>query len=155
MRIFTTLLFFTIAKITVAQPGLDTSTYAFPIGSHFILQIIEVQNELKYTVLKLDTMFRDLDYSNQDSLFEKIPTTNTIEFFFGKGNDQDGPFKTVLLIRNNTKFFLEYKALISYEYHEGFYETSVVDLFPGVKSSELWNANLNAIVLHKFKKKKK
>jgi hypothetical protein len=154
MKPSTILLFLIIAKITTAQPLVDTATYAFPIGSHIILQIVEFKKELKYTVLKSETFTDNLDWSNKDSVFEKTPTIGTVEFFFGKGKDQDGPFKTVLLIRNNTKFKLEYKAQISYENYEGFYETSVMDLLPRVYSSELWKANLSAILLHKFKKKK-
>jgi len=154
MKTLTFFLFLLIVQNSIGQAIVDTSTYAFPIGTHFILQLVEYKNELKYTVTKSDPYSKSLDYSNSESLFEKTPINGTIECYFGKGIDQKGPFKSVLLVRNNSKSILEYKALISYENRDGFYETSVVDLFPGVKSSELWNDNLSGIVLTKFQKKK-
>jgi hypothetical protein len=50
------------------------------------------------------------------------------------------------------KVSLNYKAEISYKKRGKFYSTSVNMLFPGVRSSELWNNKLTGIILHGFLK---
>ena len=134
-----------------SQVQKDTATYAFPIGSKFTLELIQVDsNNYKYHVLNMEQIDYSIDYSETDSLFSSNPIPGTIECFFAKGVDQDGPFKSVLILRNNSKVYIDYKAEIAYDQSGSFYTTSVHPLFPGVKSSELWNDKLTAIVIHKI-----
>lgn len=129
----------------------DTTTYAFPIGSKFTLELIQIDSiNYKYHVLNMEQIDYSIDYSETDSLFSDKPTPGTIECFFAKGINQDGPFKSVLLLRNNSKVDINYKADIAYDQSGQFYNTSVHPLFPGVRSSELWKADLTAIIIHRM-----
>jgi hypothetical protein len=126
----------------------DTSIYAMPIGTKFTLELTKVSNkEYKYEIVNFLEISYSIDYSNCDTLFEKSPKPETIECYFAKGIDQTGSFKSVLILRNNTKSIINYEALISYEGNKDFYETSVSQLYPGALSSELWNDKLSAIVI--------
>ena len=136
-----------------SQEQNDTTTYAFPIGSKFTLELIKVDsNNYNYHVLNMEQFNHAIDYSETDSLFSVKPIPGTIECFFAKGKDQNGPFKSVLILRNNSKVYINYKALIAYDQSGQYYNTSVDSLLPGVKSSELWNDNLTAIIIHKIHK---
>jgi len=140
-----------IATGLFSQNQKDTATYAFPLGCKFILELIQTDStHYKYHVLEMEIIEYSIDYSETDTLFMSNPTPGTIECYFAPGVDQDGPFKTVLLLRNNSENIIDYQAMISYKGVDGFYKTSVSSLFPGVRSSELWNDNLTAIVLHKL-----
>ena len=147
------LLLILLSSNLYSQEQKDTTTYTFPIGSKFTLELIQVDsNNYKYHVLNMEQIDYSIDYSETDSLFSVKPIPGTIECFFAKGMDQDGPFKSVLLLRNNSKVFINYKADIAYDQSGQFYNTSVYPLFPGVKSNELWNDNLTAIVIHSIDK---
>ena len=147
------LLLILLSSHLYSQEQKDTTTYAFPIGSKFTLELIQVDsNNYKYHVLNMEQIDYSIDYSETDSLFSVKPIPGTIECFFAKGVDQDGPFKSVLILRNNSKIYINYKADIAYDQSGQFYNTSVHPLFPGVRSSELWNDNLTAIVIHKIHK---
>lgn len=138
-----------------SQVQKDTSTYAFPIGSKFTLELIRVDSvNYKYHVLNMEEFKQSIDYDKTDNLFSSKPIPETIECFFAKGVDQSGPFKSVLILRNNSKVYLAYKAEIAYDQKGAFYSTSVSSLLPGVRSSELWNNNLTAIVIHNIHKEK-
>jgi len=127
---------------------IDTSIYAMPIGCKFTLKLINVADKkYKYEIVNFVEIDYFIDYSKSDTLFEKSPKPETIECFFAKGIDQTGPFKSVLLLRNNTKSIINYEALISFHGKDEFYKTSVSPLYPGVRSSELWNDKLSAIVI--------
>jgi hypothetical protein len=154
MKVFLIAFSILISNSLLSQVLKDTATYAFPIGSKFTLELIKVnEKEFKYHVLKLEPINYAIDYSKTDSLFALKPEKGTIECYFAKGIDQKGPFKTVLILRNNTGLYLDYKAEIAYEQRDGFFSTSVEPLFPGVKSSELWNNQLTAILIHNISKK--
>jgi hypothetical protein len=126
----------------------DTSTYAFVIGTKFTLKLVQTDSKhYKYTVQNFKEIDYSIDYSETDSLFDKTPVPETIECYFATGTDQTGPFKSVLILRNNTKKVINYEALISYAGRDGFEKTSTTPLFPGARGSELWNNNLSAIVI--------
>lgn len=140
---------------SISNGGNDTTTYAFPIGAKFTLKLIPTDSKnYKYTVLNFQKIDYAIDYSETDSLLEIKPVPETIECVFARGTDQEGPFKSVLIIRNNTKKTIYYEALISYIGQNEFMKTSVTPLFPGVRSSELWNNNLSAIVIQNISNKK-
>jgi len=149
------ILFFFLSSYLYAQEQKDTATYAFPIGSKFTLELIQMDSiNYKYHVLLIEPIDFSIDYSETDNLFSDQPIPETIECFFAKGKDQDGPFKTVLILRNNSKEYINYKAEIAHDLSGQFYNTSVYPILPGVRSSELWNNHLTAIVIHKIQREK-
>jgi hypothetical protein len=144
-----------ISTCAYSQEKQDTATYAFPLGSKFTLELVQVEpNVYKYHVLNMEPISYAVDYSKSDSLFTSKPIKGTIECIFAKGIDQSGPFKSVLLIRNNSDLSISYKAEIAYDQSGNFHSTSVEPLYPHVRGSELWNDNLTAIVIHKISTKK-
>jgi len=142
-------LVFLLSSFIFSPTEEDSSPHVFPIGSKFVLKLIEKDNgKFDVEVLSESKIKKKVDYSKSESYFSKKPIPGTIECIFAKGEK----FKSVLLIRNNTKFALNYKADISYNNSGKFYSTSVMMLFPGVSSSELWKDNLKGIILHDFTK---
>lgn len=141
----------TIFTTSTYGQGKDTATYSFSVNQKVTLEIIQVDSvNLKYHVLDIQQIEPGLDYTETDTLFKDDPQDNTLVFYFAEGIDQDGPFKTVLILRNNTDFIINYKLAITDDLDKGFYMTSVTPLFPNVISSELWNDNLKALVPHKL-----
>lgn len=133
----------------------DTTIYAMPIGSKFTLELIKVSNEkYRYEIVNFVEIDYSIDYSKTDTLFDKLPKPETIECYFAKGIDQTGPFKSVLILRNNSKKTINYEALVSYHGKEGFFNTSVSPLHPGVRSCELWNDSISAIVIKNLNNEK-
>jgi hypothetical protein len=150
MRQILSLLIFCTTFSLLAQEK-DTTTYSFSVNQKVILEIIQIDSvNLKYHVVDIQQIEPGLDYSETDTLFKDEPVKNTLVFYFAEGIDQGGPFKTVLILRNNTDFMISYKLAITDDPSEGFYMTSVTPLFPNVISSELWNDNLKALVPHKL-----
>jgi len=147
-------IFFSCFATLYSQTRKETTTYAFPIGTKFTLELIQTDSvNYKYHVLEMEPFDHSIDYAKTDSIFSDKPIPGTIECFFAKGIDLEGQFKSVLLLRNNTTEYINYEALIAYDESGNFYETSVYPLLPGVRSSELWNNHLTAVVIHKIRKK--
>jgi hypothetical protein len=146
-QILTLLTLFTTLSLIGQEK--DTTTYSFSVNQKVTLEIIKTDSiNLKYHVLDIQQIEPGLDYSETDALFQDDPKENTLVFYFAEGIDQDGPFKTVLILRNNTDFTINYKLAITDYPDKGFYLTSVYPLYPNVISSELWNDNLKALVPH-------
>ena len=125
----------------------------FPIGTKFVLELTDDdEGNYDFKVLSEESINYKADYSKSEDYFSENPVPGTIECVFAKGIDQGGPFKSVLLIKSNLKVMLNYKAEVSYKKSGKFYSTSVSMLFPGVRSSELWNDKLTGIILHDFTK---
>lgn len=133
----------------------DTATYAFPIGTKFTLELIKIDSvNYKYHILSMEPFNGRIDYADTDSLFSKSPIEGTLEGIFAEGKNQDGPFKSVLVWKNNSDIYIDYKARIDYDLSGRFYSTSVYPILPRIKASELWNDNLKGIVIHKLQRKR-
>jgi hypothetical protein len=111
-------------------------------------------DDFKYHVLSMEPIDYSIDYSKKENLFNPNPIPGTIECIFAKGVDQEGPSKSVLILRNNSKVIISYEAEISYDQSGKIYSTSVEPLFPNAKQSELWNDHLTYIVIHSLSKAK-
>jgi len=147
-------LFLAIILFSFVPNKTQSDYHLFPIGTKFTIQLIDNKDgSYDIKVLKEEQIKYKVDYSKTDSIFSSNPKPGTIEGIFAKGIDQKGAFKSVLIIRNNTKIALGYGADISFNKNGKFYSTSVSMLFPGVISSELWRDKLKGIVLHDFIKK--
>lgn len=126
----------------------DTLFNVIQIGAKFTLKLNKISDKkYKYEVVDFQEIDYCIDYSKTDTLFSKSPELGTIECYFARGIDQSGPFKSVLILRNNTKEIINYEALISYQGKDEFFNTNVSSLYPNVKASELWNDNLTAIII--------
>ena len=147
------IIFLLLVMTLSCRAQIDTTTYAFQIGSKFILELIPTDSvNFKYQVLYMEKIDYKLDFMETEQLFSPEPVPGTIECIFGRGTEPDGPFKSVLAIRNNSEISLNYEALIAEKGKEDFYQTSVQPLHPGVRSTELWNDFLSAVVIHNIKK---
>lgn len=87
-------------------------------------------------------------------MFQENPQENTIEIFFMGAYNNDGKkdsdWKSLLMIRNNLKIPLNYKADIKYYFSDSFENTSIVPSFPGAKGYELWHHKIDFITLYDF-----
>ncbi len=144
-------LFFAIILFSFVPNKSQSDYHVFPIGTKFTIQLIDNKDGSKdIKILEEKQIKYRIDYSKTDSIFSNNPKPGTIEGIFAKGIDQKGPFKSVLILRNNTKVALGYSADISFNKSGKFYSTSVSMLFPGAISSELWKDKLKGIILHDF-----
>ena len=150
MRILIALVFLICSCSVNAQSGADTTSYPFSAGTHFILKVVKTKTGLKTTLVKIEKVKKDVDYLNMGVLFSATPAPGTIEGVFGKGAGIDGQYKTALMLRNNTKFKIGYKARILYTGRKGWFETDVYDILPETGSNELWQNDLSAIELRNF-----
>lgn len=151
MRILIALAFLIVAHSVNAQSGSDTTRYPFSAGTHFILKVVKTNTGLKTSLVKIEKIRKEVDYMNLGPIFSAKPSPGTIEGVFGKGAGQDGQFKSVLMLRNNTKLKIEYKARILYTGRKGWVETDVYDLLPETGSNELWQNDLSGIELRNFR----
>lgn len=144
------LLFLTIVSNVFSQVQKDTVSYAFPIGSRFTLELIPVDSiNYKYHVLNSEKFDLCMRFSNAKNHLSKEPISGTIECIFAKGEEAD---QSILILRNNSKVSIDYKAMISYDYTGRFYETSVYPLLPNVSSIEIWNNKLTNIFINNISK---
>jgi hypothetical protein len=151
MRFLIALALLICTNILNAQTGADTTSYPFSAGTHFILKVVKTKTGLKTSLVKIEKVKKDVDYLNMGTLFCATPIPGTIEGVFGKGAGIDGQYKTALMLRNNTKFKMEYKARILYTGRKGWVETDVYDLLPQTGSNELWQNDLSAIEMRNFR----
>lgn len=151
MRILIAFAFLIISCSLNAQSGADTTRFPFTAGTHFTLKVVKTKTGLKISLAKIEKVKKDVDYLNMGILFNATPTPGTIEGVFGKGAGIDGQYKTALMLRNNTKFKIEYKARILYTGRKGWVDTDVYDLLPETGSNELWQNDLSAIEVRNFR----
>ena len=74
-------------------------------------------------------------------------------FFYGayyNDGSKDSDWKTVLILRNNFKKHINYKADIKYCFNEGFENTSIVGAYPGTNTTEIWSHKIDYITLYDF-----
>jgi hypothetical protein len=153
MRTLFIILLAIIVQTGLAQTNKSSVMKEIPVGSHVYLQVDEINNDILVHILAIEKYDKELDPARAASLFEKTPEPGTIELYFGNVRD-GGQFKSVLLIRNNTKYILEYQAKISYPDQREAVESDVKELLPDRIINQSWNDNLKGISLSGFKVKK-
>ncbi len=151
MRTLFMILLAFLIQAGMSQTGTSSLMKEIPFGSHAYLQVDDIGNDILVHILAVEKYDKDLDPSKTAVLFEKIPEPGTIELYFGKGKD-GGPFKSILLIRNNAKKTIEFQGQAS-DPGQGATGARAMELRPGVISSELWNEELKGIILSGFKVK--
>jgi hypothetical protein len=90
-------------------------------------------------------------------LFEEKGEEGTIEFYFCLGTsgetekEREEKMKVLLIMKNRTKFSLNYNADIQLEENGEFVKTSNVGTYPGAKGTEMWPYMIYQIGLNNFK----
>tara|TARA_R110002012_G_scaffold321359_1_gene548834 strand:- start:227 stop:790 length:564 start_codon:yes stop_codon:yes gene_type:complete len=142
-------------KIPDKFPTEFDSNFTFPLGSKIILELKKKKNgKYEYSVLSVDKIEGYYSLESDENLFEPKPKENTVEIFFmgafyNEGKE-DKDWKTLLMMRNNLKTPINYKADIKFYFKEEFENTSIVGAFPNVKTNEIWAHKIDFITLYDF-----
>jgi len=137
-------------------PTTFENSFTFPLGSKILIELKENTNgSYDYKVLKIENIEDYYSLDEDKNLFDSDPKENTVELFFMGAyyNDgsKDSDWKTVLILRNNSKKHINYKADIKYYYSDVFENTSIVGAFPGTNTTEIWAHKIDFITLYDFK----
>lgn len=152
-------IFFVQGQTTVNIPkelptGFEKS-FTFPLGSKILIELKEnIKGIYDYKVLSIEALENYYSIDENKNLFDSDPKENTVELFFMGAyyNDgsKDSDWKTVLILRNNFKKHINYKADIKYYFKEGFENTSIVGAYPGTNTTEIWSHKIDYITLYDF-----
>lgn len=137
-------------------PTTFENSFTFPLGSKILIELKENTNgSYDYKVLKIENIEDYYSLDEDKNLFDAKPKENTVELYFMGAyyNDgsKDSDWKTVLILRNNSKKHINYKADIKYYYSDVFENTSIVGAFPGTNTTEIWAHKIDFITLYDFK----
>jgi len=86
---------------------------------------------------------------NGDHLFTGKPDSNQVKLFFFRGKFGSAP-ATLLVIKSGLSVPLEYSAKIKPKGRGRFRMTSVMPLFPNLRSVEEWPDSLDEIIIDNF-----
>ena len=148
------------AQITPNVPSkfpTDYGAFTFALGSKVLIELKAVDSsKFEYKVLSIETIEDMYSFKKREDLFSKNPKENTIEIFFmgafyNEGKE-DKDYKTLLMLRNNLKERVNYKADIKYYNAEQFKNTSIVGASPGTNTKEIWPQKIDYITLYNFVK---
>lgn len=135
------------------------NSFTFPLMTKIVLELKETKDrKYRYKVLSMEPVEEYYSLSKKENMFSKSPKKNTVELFivgayYNEGkNDKD--WKTVLLIRNNLKKDITYKADIKYYYSDTFENTSIVGAFSGTFTTELWHHKIDYVTIYDFEELK-
>ncbi|MFV0390786.1 MAG: hypothetical protein ACK5KP_02705 [Paludibacteraceae bacterium] len=135
------------------------NSFTFPLGSKIMLELKEKKNgKYEYRVLSIEKIEGYYSFEANENLFEENPKENTVEIYFmgafyNEGNE-DKDWKSLLMMRNNLKEPINYKADIKYYFKDEFENTSIVGAFPNAKTNEIWAHKIDFITLYDFEKLK-
>lgn len=136
------------------------NSFSFPLGSKVLLELKEKKNgQYEYSVVSVEKVEGYYSLESDKNLFDENPKENTVEIYFmgafyNEGKE-DKDWKSLLMMRNNLKKPLNYKADIKYYFKENFENTSIVGAFPNAKTNEIWAHKIDFITLYDFEKLKK
>jgi hypothetical protein len=132
--------------------------FAFPIGSKFTIKLHQTDSlHFDYSIIKFEPFQEVVDTWEKDDLFEEKGEEGTIEFYFCLGTsgetekEREEKMKVLLIMKNRTKFSLNYNADIQLEENGEFVKTSNVGTYPGAKGTEMWPYMIYQIGLNNFK----
>jgi len=133
--------------------------FAFPLGRKVTIKLVPVDSvKFQYYVTDISSFAEVVDTYKDNNLFSKKPEADTIELLFCIGThgdtqeEREKNYKTLLILRNNLSFPLEYNADMRVYQQEEFEPTSVVTLFPGTLMREMWPYMIEEIALYNFRK---
>lgn len=129
--------------------------FTFELGSKILIELKETgKGKYDYKVISIEKIGTFYSFEKNENLFDKNPKENTVELFFMGAFYDDGSedkdSKTLLMLRNNSKKHITYKADIKYYFNDGFENTSIVGAFPGTNTSEIWAHKIDFITLYDF-----
>ncbi|MFB6320869.1 hypothetical protein [Saccharicrinis sp. FJH54] len=152
------LIFTSFIAFSQDLPTEPENGFAFLIGSKFTIKLYPTdKNSFEYSIIEFEPFQEIIDTWENDSLFIEGEKNGTIEFYFclSTSGDTDKEkaenMKTLLLMKNRTKYSLSYKSDIQREEDAEFEETSNVGTFSGAKGTEMWPYMIYQIGLHDFK----
>lgn len=136
------------------------NSFSFPLGSKILLELKEKKKgKYEYRVVSFEEVDGHYSFKADKNLFDENPKENTVEIYFmgayyNEGKE-DKDWKSLLIMRNNLKNPLNYKADIKYYFKESFENTSIVGAFPNVETKEIWAHKIDFITLYNFEELKK
>jgi hypothetical protein len=155
-------IFITLMTSAISAQKFDTiakSGYTFPIKSKLTLKLVAVDSlNYKFYILHYEPFNKIIDTYANEKYLSKPAADNTIEVIFcvsteGKTKEEkQANYKSLLLIKNGTKFPLEYRAKMKVSKSETFQSTSVVTIYPNAKNMEMWPYLIEKLALLDFKK---
>jgi hypothetical protein len=150
----------TINFLVKAQdlPTIPANGFSFPIGSKFTIKLIPIDStNFDYSIIEFEKFDKTVDTYKHDDLFNKTGNDSTITFYFCLGTHGDNKaeketnMKVLLLMKNYTKYMLNYTSEIQRK-EDGEYEpTSNVGTFSGAMGNEMWPYMIYSIGLRGFK----
>ncbi|MEG0915421.1 MAG: hypothetical protein RSF68_00240 [Myroides sp.] len=145
----------TTLNIPKELPTSYENSFTFPLGSKILIELKEnTKGSYDYKVLEIEDIEGYYSLEDNKNIFDTNPKENTVELFFMGAyyNDgsKDSDWKTVLILRNNFKKHINYKADIKYYFNEGFENTSIVGAYPGTNTTEIWSHKIDYITLYDF-----
>lgn len=135
------------------------NSFTFPLGSKILLELKEKANgKYDYSVISIEKIEGYYSFEADENLFDEKPQVNTVEIYFMGAYYNDGKddkdWKSLLMMRNNIKNPINYKADIKYYFKDDFENTSIVGAFPNAKTNEIWAHKIDFITLYNFEKLK-
>ena len=141
-------------------PTEPSNGYAFQIGSKFTIKLHPIDSlNFNYSIIKFEYHQDIIDTWDNDALFEKEGAKGTIDFFFGLATngktekEKKEKMKVLLIMKNNTKYSLNYNSDIQRKENGEFEKTSNVGTHSGLKGTEMWPYMIYQIGLNNFTKK--
>lgn len=142
-------------------PTKPENGFAFPIGSKFTIKLHPTDStNFDFSIIKFEPFQEVVDTWKNDELFEKKGEDGTIEFYFCLGTsgkteeEKEKNMKVLLLMKNRTKYSLNYNSDIQKTENGKFEKTSNLGTHPNVKSNEMWPYMIYQIGLNNFRKRK-
>ena len=131
--------------------------FAFPLGSKFTIKLHPTDSTaFDYSIIKFEPFEKIVDTWENDDLFEENGEDGTIEFYFCLGTsgetekEREEKMKVLLIMKNRTKYSLNYKSDIQREEQGEFEYTSNVGTHPNAKGTEMWPYMIYQIGLNSF-----
>ena len=139
-------------------PTEPANGYVFPIGSKFTIKLYPKDSiNFNYSIIKYEPFEDIVDTWENNYLFEKEGENETIEFYFCLGTsgeteeEKDKNMKVLLIMKNRTKYSLNYNSDIQKKEEGKFEKTSNVGTHPNAKGMEMWPYMIYQIGLNDFK----
>lgn len=137
-------------------PSDYSRAFAFPLGSHFVLQIApNAQDTLDIRVIEFEPFEEVVDMTDTDALFKKKYGDDIVSCYFTIGKvGKDDKNRVFLILYNYSPYYLSYDSLMQIEEEGEFKETSNVGIAPNAVALEMWPHMIFQIALSNFRKEK-
>ena len=156
----TIIFLFLIISYGVKSQDLPTKPqngFTFPIGSKFTIKLYPTDSiNFDYSIIKYEQFQEIIDTWENDALFNESGEDSTIEFYFCLGTngeteeEREENMKVLLLMKNRSKYSLNYNSEILRQEEGEFEMTSNVGTHPGVKGIEMWPFMIYQIGINSF-----